>query len=71
MTAPIDSSQTLLTTLEAAQFLRLSVRTLEGYRNDATGPRYYKLGPGRRAKVVYRPIDLTAWVDKHGHDPKA
>lgn len=69
MTAPIDP--TLLTTLEAAEVLRMSVRTLEAYRLDDTGPRYYKLGPGRRSKVLYRHDDLIAWVNKHRHDPKS
>lgn len=52
----------LMTSPEAAEYLRLSVRTLEGMRVDGTGPRYYKVGPGRRAKVVYRVADLELWL---------
>lgn len=52
----------LLTSVEAADYLRLSSRTLEGMRVDGTGPRYFKVGPGRRAKVVYRISDLESWL---------
>jgi hypothetical protein len=52
----------LLTTVEAAEYLRLSPRTLEDMRVTGNGPRYFKLGPGRRSKVVYRRDDLDAWA---------
>jgi len=51
-----------MTSPEAAEYLRLSPRTLEGMRVDGTGPRYFKMGPGRRAKVVYRTSDLEEWL---------
>lgn len=53
----------LLTTNEAADFLRLSNRTLERYRVTGGGPDYVKLGPGKRARVVYREADLVAWLN--------
>jgi hypothetical protein len=53
-----------LTTPEAAQHLRLRPRTLEALRVQGTGPRYYKMGPGRMARVVYRREDLDAWVER-------
>jgi hypothetical protein len=53
----------LLTTPEAAEFLRLSPRTLERFRVEGTGPRYTKAGPGKRARVLYRRDDLEAWLD--------
>jgi len=52
----------LLTTFEAAQFLRLSVPTLERMRLAGNGPIFIKLGPGKRARVVYRRADLDAWL---------
>lgn len=52
----------LLTTVEAAEYLRLSPRTLEDMRVTGNGPRYFKLGPGRRSKVVYRREDLELWL---------
>lgn len=54
----------LLTTAEAAKLLRLSPGSLERYRLLGTGPRYFKLGPGLRARVVYRLDDLYAWIDR-------
>ncbi len=52
-----------LTTSEAAKFVRLSPRTLERLRVQGTGPRYIKAGPGKRAKVLYRPADLQEWLE--------
>lgn len=52
-----------LTTQEAAEILRLKPRTLEALRVEGTGPRYFKMGPGKRARVVYTRADLTAWVE--------
>jgi hypothetical protein len=60
----------LLSTEEAAQLMRLSPRTLEGYRDQGIGPRYYKLGPGARAKVVYKVADLDEWLEKFVQEPK-
>lgn len=57
----------LLTTPEAARILRLKPRTLEALRVQGTGPRYYKMGPGRMARVVYRRADLDAWVEQFSY----
>jgi hypothetical protein len=48
-----------LMTEEAAEFLRLSARTLEKHRNTGTGPRYRKLG----RRVCYTIADLEAWAE--------
>lgn len=58
----------LLTTAEAADVLRLSARTLERYRVTGGGPKYNKLGPGKRARVVYWREALVEWLRKHEHD---
>lgn len=50
----------LLNTLEAAELLGLSPRTLEKHRTYGTGPLYRKLG----CRVVYDGVDLKAWADK-------
>jgi predicted DNA-binding transcriptional regulator AlpA len=51
--------QSLLDQKRAAQFLGLSVRTLERHRVAGTGPRYSRLG----RLIRYRPGDLTEWVE--------
>ncbi|WP_423415852.1 helix-turn-helix transcriptional regulator [Hyphomicrobium sp. B1] len=50
---------------EAASFLRSHVRTLEDWRREGRGPRFYKLGSRKRAKILYRRRDLETWVDMH------
>src|SRR5690606_29012770 len=65
------SNSPLLTSPEAAEYLRLSNRTLEGKRVDGTGPRYGKLGVGKRAKVVYRVADLDEWLANHQYTSTA
>lgn len=46
--------------IPAAEFLGLSHRTLQRWRVDGAGPRFYKLG---RA-VRYRLDDLQAWAEE-------
>lgn len=53
-----------LTTKEAADFLRKSHRWLETMRSEGTGPRYYKLGDGPKAGVIYLRSDLREWRDR-------
>jgi hypothetical protein len=50
----------LLTTEEAAEFLRLKPHTLENMRWQETGPYFLKLG----GRVFYRRADLKAWCDQ-------
>lgn len=52
-----------LTTPEAAEFMRLSPRTLEGFRRKGGGPPFIRVGPSRNAKVVYPLVDLLAWLE--------
>lgn len=51
-----------MTTIEVAELLRISRRTLEQMRVAGTGPRYLKVGPGKRARVLYRQDDITIWL---------
>jgi predicted DNA-binding transcriptional regulator AlpA len=61
---PFDNPpDTLLTCKEAAHKLRLAVPTLERMRAQGLGPPYIKLGPGKKARVVYRLKDLQDWLD--------
>lgn len=51
----------LLTTKEAAQYLRLGKPTLERFRTTRVGPPYIKLG----GAVRYLKTDLDRWVDRN------
>ncbi|HWV58767.1 MAG TPA: helix-turn-helix domain-containing protein [Longimicrobiales bacterium] len=59
------ASTRFMTTGEAAAYLRLAERTLQDMRLKGTGPAYFKLGPGKRSKVVYQREDLDAWVTQY------
>lgn len=48
----------LLTTVEAANYLRLGAQTLNQMRRENTGPNYIKLG----RKVFYRTDDLDTYI---------
>ncbi len=48
----------ILTTQEAARYVRLSKPTLERFRISGDGPRFAKLG----GAVRYRRDDLDAWL---------
>lgn len=46
---------------EAARYLGISARTLEGWAVRGGGPRMLKLG----SRVLYRRRDLDAWLAAH------
>jgi predicted DNA-binding transcriptional regulator AlpA len=52
----------------AARFLGVSIRTLQGWRENGTGPRFIRLSA--RA-VRYRPSDLEAWLAEREETPAA
>ena len=52
-----------LTADEAADHLRVSAKTLERWRVEGSGPRFFKAGPGLRSRVLYRQSDLEKWVE--------
>ena len=49
----------LLTEVQAADFLCLSIRTLQAWRIKLVGPRFVRAGRAIR----YRRSDLIAWID--------
>jgi hypothetical protein len=55
------SSHEFLTPEEAGELVGISPSALEKHRLHGTGPRYYKMGPGPTAKILYRRQDLLAW----------
>ena len=50
--------QPLLTQDECAEYLKLSVRTVERLRVSGTGPKFLRI----RHSVRYRPEDVQAWL---------
>ncbi|USQ96528.1 helix-turn-helix domain-containing protein [Caulobacter sp. RL271] len=54
-----ESLPVYLSTVEAAQLLRLSPRTLEKHRLYGTGPSFRKIG----GRVIYAAADLVAWAE--------
>jgi len=52
-----------ITAMDAAEALHINIKTLARYRVEGVGPRYFKLGRGRGARVLYRLSDLVAWVE--------
>jgi len=53
-------SGALLTEVQAAKFVCLSVRTLQAWRSRRTGPPFIRAGRAIR----YRRADLVDWADK-------
>lgn len=54
-----------LTSVEVADMLRVSPRTLEKMRLEKRGPLYIRLGKNGKSKVIYRLEDVLAWADSH------
>lgn len=48
----------------AALVVDLKVKTLQAWRVSGHGPKYLKLGPGKRAAVRYRRSDLIAFLEE-------
>jgi predicted DNA-binding transcriptional regulator AlpA len=57
------SLPSMLTSPQAAGFLGISPQTLRKWRCDGTGPRFVRLGTGRRSRAAYRLEDLQAWLE--------
>ncbi|WP_202883567.1 helix-turn-helix domain-containing protein [Pseudomonas sp. RW10S2] len=56
--------QRYLTNDEAADYLRLSPRTLEKQRVIGNGPKFRKFG----RRVMYAVSDLDAWADQRSYE---
>ncbi len=65
MTADQDNQNHYLTSAEAAEFLKLSIRTLERMRVTGEGPRFMKAGAGKRSRVLYKQSDIVEWLEGH------
>lgn len=50
---------------DVARVLGVSEYTVQRWRVQGVGPRFAKLGPGKRARVAYRLEDLLAYIDRN------
>ena len=57
--ARTDHRDPLLREVEAADLLRASVRTLQGWRSRGFGPAFIRAG----RSIRYRRDDLVAWIE--------
>ncbi len=64
MAEAVTRERRYLTNSEAADFLKLSPRTLEKQRVIGGGPRFRKFG----RRVVYAIDDLVTWAEARGCD---
>lgn len=60
-----------VTTQEAAQMLGLSPRTLEGMRRGGRGPKFFKYGCGKNARVYYARSEVLRWARQRRHTSTA
>ncbi|MCK1457095.1 helix-turn-helix domain-containing protein [Bradyrhizobium sp. 2] len=56
--SPIDPDA-LIAEVQAADFLKISIRTLQAWRCRGAGPAYVRVGRAIR----YRRRDLLAWIE--------
>jgi excisionase family DNA binding protein len=56
--AQVSAVPTYLAQAEAAEFLRVSERTLERWRLEGSGPPYIKAG----RRILYRVSDVESWL---------
>ena len=58
-------TETYLTNNEAAEFLKISPRTLERLRVTGTGPSFLKAGIGKRSRVLYKHSEIVEWLENN------
>lgn len=57
------SPTAILTTKEAADFLKMSPRTLANWRLRGEGPRFFHLTGNPKSPVRYRLQDILDWAE--------
>lgn len=55
----------LMSTEDLADFLGVSVRTVEDWRSDRKGPPHVRIGP---RTVRYRSDEVLFWLSRHDND---
>ena len=54
-----------LTSVEVADLLKVTARTVENWRLEGRGPRYIRLAREGVGRVVYNLRDVEEWVARH------
>ena len=54
-----------MTSVEVADLLKVTARTVENWRLEGRGPRYIMLGREGVGRVVYNLRDVEEWVARH------
>lgn len=58
------SPTAILTNKEAADYLKMSPRTLTNWRLKGEGPRYFHLTDNPKSPVRYRLQDILDWIEE-------
>jgi hypothetical protein len=64
----LPEGQLIFTGQQLAKILGRSDGFFAQQRFTGTGPRFQKLGPGKRSRVVYRRSDVLAWLRENMHE---
>lgn len=59
-----QQTERILTAREAAEYLRMKPNTLAQLRMNGGGPRYSRVSPDPRSKVLYRQSALDLFLDQ-------
>jgi hypothetical protein len=57
----------ILLPLEVSRKLHVADQTLRCWRSRGVGPKWLKLGTGRSCRVVYRRVEVDAWLKANEH----
>ena len=60
--SPAKPKGTLLTTEEVATILDIPAKTVTAWRSQLRGPKYIRLGPGKRATIRYRAESVEDFI---------
>ena len=58
-----DADEKLLTTAEVAGLLRMTEHTVRLWRASGRGPAFIKLSESAQGRVLYRRVDVDAFLD--------
>jgi hypothetical protein len=60
----VDGNE-FIVTRECARLQRIQPQSTRKQRARGDGPPHYKMGEGKRARVLYRRSEVLAWIEKH------